>query len=381
MDCPECCESLKSKWHFCPNCGHRVSKVGPADRAHILESMVRLAQEHANDWEHVCKTLYEFVGITPEEVQKALAKKQREGWGATMPDSRIFNLNDKDIDNIFAARFRAEKEKDKRSTPRFRSYGEGVRSQVFEVIVRQAIAGAPWREICAGPMEVNGIRPEEIEEEVARRQKEPNQSSSNANVNPRAGWGFASQYRFRQLQTRVEQALSKPLDLNETLVQILRKDLEIRKLILNTIVHDLLSGGDWNEALDRWVSVYEISAREIEEEIRRRVRGDEDGGPAQERVPRKPLPFKGDTNLVLALPRVKQRLVGLRDKLAKLMGTEDVDADMALKRAIDQVDILIGNVLGKLPKPTDEMPTQTANPDSTDNTNKATNDDQASDSA
>jgi hypothetical protein len=51
------------------------------------------------------------------------------------------------------------------------SYGSGVRQQVFEVIVRQAIAGAPWREICAGPMQVNQITVEDIEAEVQRRRK------------------------------------------------------------------------------------------------------------------------------------------------------------------------------------------------------------------
>ncbi len=50
------------------------------------------------------------------------------------------------------------------------SYGSGVRAQVFEVIVRQALAGAPWREICAGPMQVNNISAEEVEAEVKRRQ-------------------------------------------------------------------------------------------------------------------------------------------------------------------------------------------------------------------
>ncbi len=49
------------------------------------------------------------------------------------------------------------------------TFGPGVRAQVFEVIVRQAIAGAPWREICAGPMRVNNISPEEVEYEVDRR--------------------------------------------------------------------------------------------------------------------------------------------------------------------------------------------------------------------
>ncbi len=50
------------------------------------------------------------------------------------------------------------------------SYGSGVRAQVFEVIVRQALAGAPWKEICAGPMQVNNITPEEVEAEVRRRE-------------------------------------------------------------------------------------------------------------------------------------------------------------------------------------------------------------------
>jgi hypothetical protein len=50
------------------------------------------------------------------------------------------------------------------------SYGSGVRAQVFEVIVRQALAGAEWKEICAGPMQVNNISAEEVESEVRRRQ-------------------------------------------------------------------------------------------------------------------------------------------------------------------------------------------------------------------
>jgi RNA polymerase primary sigma factor len=53
------------------------------------------------------------------------------------------------------------------------AYGSGVRAQVFEVIVRQAQAGADWREICAAPMEINNISPEEIESELARRKKHP----------------------------------------------------------------------------------------------------------------------------------------------------------------------------------------------------------------
>ena len=50
-----------------------------------------------------------------------------------------------------------------------KNYGAGVRAQVLEVIVRQAIAGAPWQEICQGPMAVNNITVEEVEEAVRRR--------------------------------------------------------------------------------------------------------------------------------------------------------------------------------------------------------------------
>ncbi len=49
------------------------------------------------------------------------------------------------------------------------SYASGVRAQVFEVIVRQAMNGAPWQQLCAGPMQVNNISPAEIESEVERR--------------------------------------------------------------------------------------------------------------------------------------------------------------------------------------------------------------------
>jgi hypothetical protein len=57
-------------------------------------------------------------------------------------------------------------------------YGNGVRAQVFEVIVRQALAGAPWREICEGPMFVNKITHEEVEAEVRRRRGDDGPSSS-----------------------------------------------------------------------------------------------------------------------------------------------------------------------------------------------------------
>jgi len=46
---------------------------------------------------------------------------------------------------------------------------ESLRQSVLEIVVKQAIAGAPWREQCRGPMEINGITEAEVEAEVTRR--------------------------------------------------------------------------------------------------------------------------------------------------------------------------------------------------------------------
>ncbi|MDZ4835135.1 MAG: hypothetical protein SGJ27_15270 [Candidatus Melainabacteria bacterium] len=46
---------------------------------------------------------------------------------------------------------------------------ESLRQAVFDIVVKQAVAGAPWRDLCRGPMEINGISEEEIEAEVGRR--------------------------------------------------------------------------------------------------------------------------------------------------------------------------------------------------------------------
>ncbi|MBU6454817.1 MAG: hypothetical protein KGS72_23820 [Cyanobacteria bacterium REEB67] len=60
-------------------------------------------------------------------------------------------------------------DKDKKNRGPKGSYGSGLRAQVFEVIVRQGLAGAPWREICAAPMSKNAIDPEEVQAEIDKR--------------------------------------------------------------------------------------------------------------------------------------------------------------------------------------------------------------------
>ena len=49
------------------------------------------------------------------------------------------------------------------------TYTPGMRGPVFEVIVRQAMSNAEWRETCAVPMHTFRIMPEEVEAEVYRR--------------------------------------------------------------------------------------------------------------------------------------------------------------------------------------------------------------------
>jgi uncharacterized Zn finger protein (UPF0148 family) len=374
-ECPKCNEPLKRRWHFCPICGYRACKVSSEDRAHVLESIVRVAKANPSEWEGACEDLMEYLRISPDEVLAALALQRQDA--ESEKKRPLFKLDDKAVDQIFEEKLGVkpspQERRDKmnrdlgkssRPLPMIQTHGAGVRKQVFEVIVRQAMAGAPWRQICEGPMKVNGIDPEDIEAEVARRVKLAGSARQEQRTNPRALLALPSQHQFRQLQTKVEEALAKPLDLNEKLVEILKGDLDLRQLILKMIAQDILTGKEWNEGLDRWIKIYELSPTEIEVEIRRQVRGDDlDEGPRRERVPKKPLPSSDDTGAVLALPKVKQRLVGLRDKLATLTGTEDSEADIALKRAIEQINMLIGTVLSNLPAfesppPVDPSPDQ-----------------------
>lgn len=55
------------------------------------------------------------------------------------------------------------------TAPRAGSYGSGVRAQILELAVRQALSGGAWRETCASVMQANNIGVEEVEAEVRRR--------------------------------------------------------------------------------------------------------------------------------------------------------------------------------------------------------------------
>jgi Ca-activated chloride channel family protein len=98
------------------------------------------------------------------------------------------------------------------------SYGCGVRAQVFEVIVRQGMNGADWRQICAGPMQVNNITSDEVQQEIDRRlalqqgvqppTSQPPTSQNPASPNPTPQNSFAQ--NSASLNSTLHNALSKP---------------------------------------------------------------------------------------------------------------------------------------------------------------------------
>ncbi len=109
-------------------------------------------------------------------------------------------------------------------------HSAGVRAQVFEVIVRQAEAGAPWREICAGPMSVNKITAQEVEEELARRQGGGGPTGAAVPKTP-SPWGDGGPLTLNlpQLTQRiaaVREVLQKLLDMNAGDLEGFRRAIE-----------------------------------------------------------------------------------------------------------------------------------------------------------
>ena len=126
LQCKKCNQSLDNSWFFCPQCGER-----------------------ANTFE------YKF-DFSMESQSKSQSQSQLQSSSQPPSPSQ-------------------QESKDERtrsaSSPEVNrgAYGSGVRAQVLDLIVRQALAGANWRELFASPLRVNCIAPEEIEAEVNRR--------------------------------------------------------------------------------------------------------------------------------------------------------------------------------------------------------------------
>lgn len=125
-NCRSCKNSLQADWFFCPNCGTAKHETS------LMQQYLR--------------------SIGSSEETPATHKSATE-----IVIGKILGLSNNASPNTASTHTDGGK------------YGAGVRSQVFEVIVRQAMAGAPWQKICQGPMQVNNITKEEVEEELKRR--------------------------------------------------------------------------------------------------------------------------------------------------------------------------------------------------------------------
>lgn len=123
-NCKNCERSLQADWFFCPGCG------AAAHETSVMEEYLRSA-ERIKD-----------------------SPSQQKNQGNSIADK---------IRQAFAGGAKETASEDGSK------YGAGVRAQVFEVIVIQAMAGAPWQEICRGPMQINNITIEEVEEELQKR--------------------------------------------------------------------------------------------------------------------------------------------------------------------------------------------------------------------
>ncbi|MBS1993308.1 MAG: hypothetical protein JSS86_08005 [Cyanobacteria bacterium SZAS LIN-2] len=132
----------------------------------ITERLAREAVE-GGSWKNALEQLKDIFDIDPAEVEREIASfSEMKSWEES-PGS-----DSEAADEKTGKKDRAGKKKS------FFSFGRdkdevlsGVRDQVFEVVVRQGMAGAPWREICAGPMRTNSIDPDDVQKEIDRRKK------------------------------------------------------------------------------------------------------------------------------------------------------------------------------------------------------------------
>lgn len=181
-------------------------------------------------------------------------------------------ITDEGVSFIFGKMFKERKAAQNAGAYGYSNYGSGVRQQVCEVIVRQAMAGAPWRQICAGPMQVNNITEKEILEEVERRQQQIDSDSS----------GRQDEKRKSKTDSKKTQGSTKPGSKNSDLNNIApprpsstadwraysQKDSTSLKLDnlrerLSKIIHDLLQDGEADGTLDSLLRELEAAIREV----------------------------------------------------------------------------------------------------------------------
>lgn len=247
MQCINCGSHLEPNWTHCPHCGKFKSvlkQMSAEDIDLVFEKLLGQAQKDVDK----AKTLAAIAARTSGDNQPPLSA-------------------------------------DKTST---------VRQQVFEVIVRQAIAGAPWREMCAGPMTVNSITEDEILEEVERRRNASNPRPSKADkekrVTPRKDEEFKSEHparpffeteqpsspsmRLDKLQRRLEDFLEKAIEDEQQRKYSKKLILELNEIANSVIRLEALVGTIRSE-----IAVNVDLERELSRKAKPFEPPDQSGGP------------------------------------------------------------------------------------------------------
>jgi len=130
-----------------------------------------------------------------------------------------------------------------------------MRQQIMEIIVRQALAGVPWRDFCKTPMEQNNISPNEIEVEVKRR------------TTPQIAAAAAERQRRKDEERKQQVAL-------EVAAQKKQQPLsqsEAQQQVFEVIVRLALAGGPWQVMAALPMKENSISVAEVEAEVKRRT--------------------------------------------------------------------------------------------------------------
>ena len=151
----QCDSTTQPGWNYCPNCAQRLDEHGLPLNDNTVGYSRNLRQ------------------MLLEPMMKGLfGGRKHSFWGkcpcgSELPDAAWF------CPGCGRHLMLKNEEPKKGSQAKSASFRAGIRAQVLEVVVRQAMAGAPWREICKGPMQINGISEEEVQAELDRRRVQP----------------------------------------------------------------------------------------------------------------------------------------------------------------------------------------------------------------
>jgi hypothetical protein len=154
--CSNCAMRLMDPGHFCSSCG--ISNSPIASNANVAALQSQLYQEFRES-PHITDTS-KYGRSVRSQVYHTLIGYVRSGafdnWRETF--AVTVNANGFDADEI---------QKDA-NVP---SPVAGIRDQILDMIVRQALVGMPWREHLELIMQANKISPEEVEAEIQKRKE------------------------------------------------------------------------------------------------------------------------------------------------------------------------------------------------------------------